>query len=49
VKDGDAVQGVTPLTDEVLANLEFLELDGLVIISGDDTLSYGAVLAAAVM
>jgi 6-phosphofructokinase 1 len=33
------------LTPEVLANLEFLELDGLVVIGGDDTLSYGAVLA----
>src|SRR5713101_922820 len=34
------------LTDEVLANLDFLELDGLVVIGGDDTLSYGATLAA---
>jgi ATP-dependent phosphofructokinase / diphosphate-dependent phosphofructokinase len=34
------------LTDEVLANMSFLELDGLVVIGGDDTLSYGAVLAA---
>src|SRR5436190_9958012 len=33
------------LTQEVLANLEFLELDGLVAIGGDDTLSYGARLA----
>ena len=33
------------LTDEVLANLEFLGLDGLVVIGGDDTLSYGAVLS----
>jgi 6-phosphofructokinase len=33
------------LTGEVLANLEFLELDGLVVIGGDDTLSYGAILA----
>ena len=32
------------LTDEVIKNLEFLELDGLVVIGGDDTLSYGAVL-----
>jgi 6-phosphofructokinase 1 len=32
------------LTEEVLANLRFLELDGLVVIGGDDTLSYGAVL-----
>ena len=34
------------LTDEVLANLSFLKLDGLVVIGGDDTLSYGAVLTA---
>ena len=34
------------LTDEVLANLNFLELDGLVVIGGDDTLSYGAILSA---
>jgi 6-phosphofructokinase len=33
------------LTAEVIKNLEFLELDGLVVIGGDDTLSYGAVLA----
>jgi len=32
------------LTNEVLANIEFLGLDGLVVIGGDDTLSYGAVL-----
>ncbi len=35
------------LTNEVLANIEFLGLDGLVAIGGDDTLSYGAKLAAA--
>jgi 6-phosphofructokinase len=34
------------LTKEVLANLEFLELDGLVAIGGDDTLSYGSKLGA---
>jgi ATP-dependent phosphofructokinase / diphosphate-dependent phosphofructokinase len=33
------------LTDEVIKNLEFLELDGLIAIGGDDTLSYGAVLS----
>ncbi|HLI71993.1 MAG TPA: 6-phosphofructokinase [Ktedonobacteraceae bacterium] len=33
------------LTDEVIKNLQFLELDGLVVIGGDDTLSYGSVLA----
>ncbi|MBE3560075.1 MAG: 6-phosphofructokinase [Ktedonobacteraceae bacterium] len=39
-KPGDRVD----LTDEVLANIEFLGLDGLVVIGGDDTLSYGAKL-----
>ncbi|HLX55600.1 MAG TPA: 6-phosphofructokinase [Ktedonobacteraceae bacterium] len=44
-------QGHTPdervdLTEEVLNNLDFLGLDGLVVIGGDDTLSYGAVLSA---
>jgi 6-phosphofructokinase len=34
------------LTDELLANLSFLELDGLVVIGGDDTLSYAATLSA---
>lgn len=33
------------LTNEVIANMQFLGLDGLVVIGGDDTLSYGAVLA----
>jgi ATP-dependent phosphofructokinase / diphosphate-dependent phosphofructokinase len=33
------------LTAEVIKNLAFLELDGLVVIGGDDTLSYGAVLS----
>lgn len=32
------------LTPEVLANIEMLGLDGLVVIGGDDTLSYGSVL-----
>jgi 6-phosphofructokinase len=35
------------LTKEVIANLEFLKLDGLVAIGGDDTLSYASKLAAA--
>ena len=35
------------LTREVIANMEFLGLDGLVAIGGDDTLSYGSKLAAA--
>lgn len=44
-------EGHTPdervdLTSEVLANLDFLGLDGLVVIGGDDTLSYGAALSA---
>ena len=34
------------LTDEVLQNMRFLELDGLVVIGDDDTQSFGAVLAA---
>lgn len=33
------------LTPEVLANIDFLGLDGLVVIGGDDTLSYAAVLS----
>lgn len=42
---GHAPDDRVDLTAEVLANMEFLELDGLVVIGGDDTLSYGAVLA----
>jgi 6-phosphofructokinase 1 len=34
------------LTSEVLANMEFLHLDGLVVIGGDDTLSYAATLSS---
>ncbi|HUP27598.1 MAG TPA: 6-phosphofructokinase [Chloroflexia bacterium] len=34
------------LTAEVLRNIEFLGLDGLIVIGGDDTLSYGARLKA---
>ncbi|HTK09993.1 MAG TPA: 6-phosphofructokinase [Ktedonobacteraceae bacterium] len=34
------------LTKQVIANMEFLGLDGLVVIGGDDTLSYGAKLSA---
>jgi 6-phosphofructokinase len=41
---GHAPDDRVDLTDEVLANLRFLELDGLVVIGGDDTLSYGAKL-----
>jgi 6-phosphofructokinase 1 len=43
---GHAAGDRIDLTGEVLANLSFLELDGLVVIGGDDTLSYGATLAA---
>src|SRR2546425_974440 len=43
--EGHAPDDRVDLTDEVLANLDFLGLDGLVVIGGDDTLSYGAVLA----
>ncbi len=32
------------LTAEVIANMDFLKLDGLVVIGGDDTLSFGSVL-----
>jgi ATP-dependent phosphofructokinase / diphosphate-dependent phosphofructokinase len=32
------------LTPEVLANIDFLGLDGLIVIGGDDTLSYASVL-----
>lgn len=44
--EGHAPDDRVDLTREVLANMEFLNLDGLVVIGGDDTLSYGAVLAA---
>ncbi len=43
---GHAPDERVDLTREVLANLDFLGLDGLVVIGGDDTLSYGAVLSA---
>ncbi len=33
------------LTNEVLENMKYLGLDGIVVIGGDDTLSYGATLA----
>ncbi len=42
---GHAPDDRVDLTAEVLANLDFLGLDGLVVIGGDDTLSYGAVLS----
>ncbi|HEY1353322.1 MAG TPA: 6-phosphofructokinase [Ktedonobacteraceae bacterium] len=40
--EGRAPDERIDLTAEVLKNLEFLQLDGLVVIGGDDTLSYGA-------
>jgi len=43
---GHAPEDRVDLTNEVLENLKFLELDGLVVIGGDDTLSYAAVLAS---
>src|SRR5712691_5251415 len=43
--EGHAPDARIDLTDEVLANLGFLELDCLVVIGGDDTLSYGAALS----
>ncbi len=43
---GHAPDDRVDLTNEVVANIDFLELDGLVVIGGDDTLSYGAILAA---
>ena len=44
--EGRAPDDRVDLTGEALANMEFLKLDGLIVIGGDDTLSYGAVLAA---
>lgn len=44
--EGHVPEDRVDLTGEVLKNIRFLELDGLVVIGGDDTLSYGAVLAA---
>lgn len=43
---GHAPEERVDLTSEVMENLRFLELDGLVVIGGDDTLSFGAALAA---
>src|SRR5437588_11705069 len=44
--EGRALDDRVDLTAEVLANMDFLKLDGLVVIGGDDTLSYGAILSA---
>ena len=43
--EGRAPGDHVDLTAEVLANMDFLKLDGLVVIGGDDTLSYGAKLS----
>ena len=40
--EGRAADERIDLTDEVLKNIEFLGLDGLIVIGGDDTLSYAA-------
>src|SRR5213080_268178 len=44
--EGRATGDHVDVTAEVLANMDYLELDGLVVIGGDDTLSYGAILSA---
>jgi len=44
--EGRAPDDRVDLTAEALANIEFLKLDGLIVIGGDDTLSYGAALEA---
>ncbi|MGA7732502.1 MAG: 6-phosphofructokinase [Chloroflexia bacterium] len=41
---GHAADEHVDLTPEVLANIDFLGLDGLIVIGGDDTLSYASVL-----
>lgn len=43
--EGHKADDQVDLTEEVLKNMEYLHLDGLVVIGGDDTLSYGAKLA----
>ena len=43
---GHAADDRIDITSEVTANLDYLGLDGLIAIGGDDTLSYGAVLAS---
>src|SRR6266487_4813770 len=44
--EGRAPGDHVDLTAEVLKNMDFLKLDGLAVIGGDDTLSYGAILSA---
>lgn len=43
--EGHAPEDRVDLTQEVLTNMEYLGLNGLVVIGGDDTLSYGAALS----
>jgi len=43
---GHAPSEHVDLTDEVLVNLTFLELDGLVVIGGDDTFCLAGTLAS---
>jgi 6-phosphofructokinase len=43
---GHAPDDRIDLTDELIKNIEYLSLDGLIVIGGDDTLSYAAKLAA---
>jgi 6-phosphofructokinase 1 len=43
--EGHAPDDRIDLTNEVLENMKYLGLDGMVVIGGDDTLSYGAILA----
>jgi 6-phosphofructokinase len=42
---GHAEDDRIDLTEEVIKNIDFLGLDGLIVIGGDDTLSYGAKLS----
>jgi ATP-dependent phosphofructokinase / diphosphate-dependent phosphofructokinase len=42
---GRTSDDLVDLTTEVIANMDFLKLDGLVVIGGDDTLSYGTLLS----
>ena len=43
---GSPSENSVDLTPQVLANIDFLGLDGLIVIGGDDTLSYAARLHA---
>jgi 6-phosphofructokinase 1 len=43
--EGHSPEDRLDLTDEVIKNIEFLKLDGLIVIGGDDTLSFASTLA----